>query len=96
VEYPVIFKKPFTTHLFNLLTYLESEWGKKAVDEFYAKVVLIISRIRVHPFLGAPSKKIKGVRGILVTKYNRIFYWVHNNTIIILMLADTRRRNNPY
>ncbi len=90
--YKIIFKKRFAKNLFNVLTYLEREWGKKIADEFQDKIDNAIQLIQFHPHIGAPSNKIN-VRGLLITKHNRLFYKISANTIIILSLADTRKKD---
>ena len=89
--YKIIFKKRFVRDLLDVLTYLEKEWGKKVADEFQDKVTNTLRLLSEHPYVGAPSSKID-IRGLLISKHNRLFYRIKNNTIVIIALADTRRR----
>lgn len=89
----IIFKKRFTNRLSDVLAFLEKEWGKKVADEFIDKIHDAINALKKHPQLGAPSLKIKGARGFSITKHNRLFYRIEMNKIIILSLADTRKKN---
>jgi len=93
VGYEVIFKKRFANNLLNVVTYLEKEWGKKVTDEFMDKINGAVNSLKLHPYIGAPSKKIKDARGLLITPHNRLFYRVTKNKIIFISLADTRKKN---
>ena len=93
MEYKIAFKKRYSKDIFNLLTYLEHEWGKNVADEFQNKINRALGLLKEHPYIGSPSRKIRGARGLLITKHNRLFYKIGNNTITILLLADTRRKN---
>ena len=90
--YKVILKKRFAKNLLHVLVYLEKEWGKKVADEFQDKIYDTLHLLSLHPYIGAPSNKIN-IRGLLITKHNRLFYRVKNNSIIIISLADTRRKS---
>jgi plasmid stabilization system protein ParE len=93
VGYKIIIKKRFANNLLNVLTYLEQEFGKKVADEFHDKITRALDLLKSYPYIGAPSIKLKGARGILITPYNRLFYRIENNKIIIISLVDTRRKN---
>ncbi len=90
--YKIVFKKRYANNLLTVLTYLEKEWGKKAADEFQDKINSALTLLSVHPHLGAYSDKTN-LRGLLITKHNRLFYRFRNNTIIVVYLADTRRKS---
>jgi len=93
VEYKIITKKKFAKNLLNVLVYLEKEWSKTVADEFYDRINNIIILLKSNPYIGAPSKKLSGARGLSITKHNRLFYKIENNKIIIVSLADTRKKN---
>lgn len=92
MEYKIVVKKRFAANLLALLLYLEKEWGKKVADEFQQRIAKSFAVLLRHPFVGSPSKKFPGARGLLITKHNRLFYRIESNRIIILSLADTRRK----
>ena len=92
MEYQIVVKKRFAGNLLKLLLYLEKEWGKKVADEFTQKILDTIKLLKLHPYVGAPSKKIPGARGILISSHNRLFYRIVRNKIIVITLADTRRK----
>jgi len=69
---------------------LEQEWGDKVARSFLLKVDRRIEMLKQYPYLGVASEKLPGVRGLLITKHNILFYKVEKNKIIILNLYDTR------
>jgi plasmid stabilization system protein ParE len=92
MAYKIVVKKAFVNRLTEVLNYLEKEWGKKVADDFVFKVDTRIRSLEHHPFIGALSKH-KNIRGIYITKHNRMYYKVNGNKVTILNLYDTRRRN---
>ena len=84
MAYEIIVKKRFTNKVQKVLAYLEKEWSKKVAAEFLLKIDRRIDLLSRQPFAGAPSIKIKDVRGLLITRYNKMY--------------DTRMnpKKNPY
>lgn len=93
MAYEVIYKDAFLEKVQHISSYLEKEWGLLAAQNFIHKIDKRIESLKKHPFIGAPSKKLKGCRGLHITKHNRLFYKIDGKTIIILNIYDTRRRN---
>jgi len=60
--------------------------------EFLAILDSKLNALQKHPHIGGLTN-IKDVRGIHVTKHNRMFYRVKGSTITVLNLFDTRRKN---
>lgn len=98
MAYKIIYKKRFSNKLIRLLQYLEDQWGQKTAFEFLNHVDERIETLRAQPFIGKPSEKKPNVRTILITKYNRLYYKLNDDTIIILNMFDTRKnpKRNPY
>jgi mRNA-degrading endonuclease YafQ of YafQ-DinJ toxin-antitoxin module len=92
MAYKIIVNKRFIATLSKVLAYLEKEWSKKIADDFLLKVDVRIDSLQHHPFIGGQTK-FKGIRGIHVTKHNRMYYKVKGNKVTILNLYDTRRKN---
>lgn len=92
MAYQIVLNKKFLNSLTELLEYLETEWGVKAADDFLNNVDARINTLQNHPFIGA-STKYKNVRGLYITKHNRMYYRVTKNKVTILNLYDTRRKN---
>lgn len=76
MAYEIIIKKRFTNKVVKTLAYLEKEWSLKVASAFLLKIDRRIDQLRKQPFIGAPSQKVKDVRGILITRHNRMFYKV--------------------
>ena len=98
MAYKIIVKKRFTNKVQKILAYLEKEWSKKVAGEFLLKIDRRLDLISKQPFAGAVSLKIKEVRGLLITRHNKLYYKVKGNTVIILNMYDTRMnpKKNPY
>lgn len=93
MAYTLLVKKRFTRKIISLLQYLEKEWSKKIALEFEEKLYKRMEQLISHPYMGTPSSSIKGVRSLLITKHNRLYYRIKGNKIEIMNLYDTRR--NP-
>ena len=92
MAYEIVLSKRFQNKLVSLLEYLEKEWGKKVADDFLTKVDLRISSLQRHPFIGTLTT-ITHVRSIHISRHNRMYYKVVDNTVTILNLYDTRTKN---
>lgn len=92
MAYEIVFKKAFLNKLNKLCLYLENEWGNKVAVSFINKLNQRLTTLSQQPYIGSPSEVIKNVRGILVTKHNRVFYKVSRDRIIILNMYDTRMK----
>ena len=90
MAYKIILKKRFTKKIINLLAYLELNWGNDIARNYILKLDLRLHTLTLQPYIGSVSKKIKDVRGILITKHNRIYYRIQKDTIEIINLYDTR------
>jgi plasmid stabilization system protein ParE len=93
MAFEVIFKKRFINNLVKVQLYLEKEWGEKIATQFLKKIDNRINMLKAYPNSGIRSEKIPGVRGLLITKHNIMFYRIDGNKIVILNLYDTR--SNP-
>jgi plasmid stabilization system protein ParE len=98
MAYKIIVKKRFTNKVQKVLAYLEKEWSYKVASDFLVKIDRRIDLLTKQPYAGAPSVKIKDVRGLLVTRHNKLYYKITGNTVIILNMYDTRinPKKNPY
>ncbi len=98
MAYKIIYKKRFSNKLIKLLNYLEKEWSQEVAANFLGKLETRIDTLKKHPFVGKSSLKKPGIRAILITKHNRVYYKISNNKIIIINLYDTRANpmRNPY
>ena len=65
--------------------------GQKVANEFQEKTFVRIYMLQLNPFSGAPTNIIS-VRSTLITRYNRLYYRVKRNKVVILNLYDTKRK----
>jgi plasmid stabilization system protein ParE len=66
--------------------------------EFLQKIDRRIELLTSQPYMGAQSTKVKDIRGLLVTRHNRLYYKIKDDKVIILNMYDTRLnpKKNPY
>ena len=98
MAYQIIVKKRFTNKVKKVLTYLEKEWSHKVAVEFLLKIDRRFELLAQQPYIGAPSTKVKDIRGLLITRHNRLYYKINGNKVTILNMYDTRMdpKRNPY
>lgn len=98
MAYQIIVKKRFTNKVQKVLTYLEKEWDHRTANEFLLKIDRRFDLLSKQPYAGAPSLKVKEVRGLLIARHNRMYYKIHGDKVIILNMYDTRRnpKKNPF
>lgn len=98
MAYQIIVKKRFTNKVQKVLAYLEKEWSHKVAADFLMKIDRRFALLNKQPTVGRPSSKIKKIRGLLITRHNKLYYTVEENKVIILNMYDTRinPKKNPY
>lgn len=98
MAYKVVYKKRFNNKLIKLLIYLEEKWNHQVAEEFLITLDKRINTLKHQPFVGKHSVTKPGIRAILITKHNRLYYKFNNTTIIIINMYDTRTnpKKNPY
>ena len=98
MAYQIIVKKRFTNRVQKVLAYLEEVWSHKIAVEFLLKIDRRIALLARQPHIGALSSKVKDIRGLLITRHNRLYYKIKADKVIILNMYDTRinLKKNPY
>ena len=71
--------------------YLESEFGLNIRNAFTKKFFVILENLQTFPELGTLEVRDKKIRGILITKHNKLFYRYNSTQLIILAFFDTRQ-----
>ncbi len=81
---------------FNVLDYLEKNWTKKEILQFYQKTQLVLNAINRNPGIFPVSSKHKEIRKAFVDKNNSFFYQVdsYNQKIYLLTFFDNRQNPN--
>ena len=93
MAYEVIISGDVLKMLDSIVFYLENNWSKKIAKKFlinfYAKVDALVSNPAINP--KSSKSKSTSIRKMLITKHNMLYYEVHDNTIELLQLFDTRQ-----
>lgn len=90
MAYQIIVKKRFTNKVKNTLSYLEKEWSHEVASDFLKKIDRRINQLTKQPYIGTPSEKFSEIRGLLITRHNRLYYKIKGSKVIILNMYDTR------
>ncbi len=74
-----------------IVEYIRDEWSLESAEKFVDKLDSWLELLIQSPYFGTTSKKKRGVRQILVTRHNRLFYRIIGSRIILLDFFDTRQ-----
>ena len=98
MEYRIRQSKLFEKKVTDLLAYLEQSWNKKVAQDFKQILDRKMLQLIKEPDSGRNSQKIAGVQWILITKHNKLFYRIKDDTIYMITLFDTRQnpKKNKY
>ncbi|MEO6719586.1 MAG: type II toxin-antitoxin system RelE/ParE family toxin [Ferruginibacter sp.] len=98
MAYKIIYKKRFLNKLIKLLEYLKADWNEDVANTFINKLQKRLQTLSKQPYIGVPSSVIKPVRSILITKHNRLFYRIKDDTVEVINMYDTRSspKKNPF
>ena len=81
-----------------ILDYLQLNWSEKVSGNFEIILNKKLDLLRFQPNRGALSPKYVDVRSILITRQNKLYYHIGENSISILTIIDTRQDpdKNPF
>ena len=75
--------------------YIRNEFGKRSKQKFLDEVLHVASLLENNPFLGKVEPLLDEApveyRSIVVNHINKLVYYIHESTIEIVVLWDTRR-----
>ena len=75
--------------------YIRKEVGKRSKQKFLDEVLHAASLLENNPYLGQVEplldEALVEYRSIIVNHINKLVYYIHDNTIEIVVLWDTRR-----
>lgn len=74
-----------------VIEYLRDEWSVTVAMNFIEKTERRLESLTVHPLLGIASEKDKNIRSVVLTKHNKLYYQITENTIEVLNIFDTRQ-----
>lgn len=93
MDYQIEWTENAIQDLKKIIEYLRNKWSIESAEKFVDILDSWLELLMVSPQIGTESRKVKGVRQILVTKHNRLFYRIIANRIVLLDFFDTRQ--NP-
>lgn len=75
--------------------YIRKEFGKKSKQKFLDEVLHVAVLLESNPYLGLIEPLLDEApveyRSIVVNHINKLVYFIHDNTLEIVVLWDTRR-----
>ena len=75
--------------------YIRKEFGKRSKQKFLDEVLHVASLLENNPYLGQIEPLLDEAsveyRSIVVNHINKLVYYIHEDTIEIVVLWDTRR-----
>lgn len=89
--YKISWTENALSELRNTLEYLKDNWSEKEIRNFVRKLDKRLNLIAIYPKLFSKSEIKKNIRRSVLTKHNVIYYRIHEKTIIILSLFDSRQ-----
>lgn len=91
----VIWSLQAKENLQNTSNYIRKEFGKKSKQKFLDEVLHVAVLLESNPYLGLIEPLLDEApveyRSIVVNHINKLVYYIHENTIEIVVLWDTRR-----
>lgn len=88
----VIVQKRARDQFLALCDYLATEFGKRSADDFAFEVENGIATLKIFPDSGHPEpiESKYQYRSMIVGKYNKMYYFLQSNTLVIAAIADMR------
>ena len=72
-----------------VVLYLEKRWSKKVAENFLFIFYDRVDAIANNPNIGRKTNKYQGIRKILITKHNMLYYEIRGNRIELLTIFFT-------
>ena len=88
----IVVTKSVNKRIEKIIEYLKVEWGEKAVENFIREYHSLKAVIEIFPHIGEETPSKPGLRVILITKHNALFYKVDKEIIYFLYIKDTRKK----
>jgi hypothetical protein len=91
----IIWSSKARISFFQVLEYLDQNWTKKEIIQFFSRVELVIHTLQKNPLIFPVSIKNKEIRKAFVDKNNSLFYQVDHHKKQIYLLTFFDNRQNP-
>jgi plasmid stabilization system protein ParE len=89
----VIISEKANRHLISVLKYLKKRWDNKTAEKFLTQFDETIQIVLNTPTIGEASEYQPGLRRILITKHNAMFYLFINDVLHVVAILDTRTKS---
>lgn len=89
--YKIYWTSHALSELKQTIQYLEDNWTEKELQKLASELDYIIELISKNPKLFPLSKKKKGVRKVVVKKYNNLYYQFKADKVKILSFFSNRQ-----
>jgi plasmid stabilization system protein ParE len=73
--------KTATKNFDKVIDYLENNWPEKVVSDFVSRTFNLLDLLAELPEIGEVQDKSREIRGILITKHNKLFYRVDKKSV---------------
>jgi plasmid stabilization system protein ParE len=82
----------------SIVIFLENEWGARVTEQFVKRTFDLLELISKHPQIGTLENQDKLIRGLLITKHNKLFYRIDDKKqeAILLNIYDSRSSTKKY
>ena len=74
-----------------VVDYLLTAWSLKLASDFITTLEERVETLSSFPNIGIASSKNPGIRSIVITKHNKLYYRNQSDKIEILNIFDTRQ-----
>jgi plasmid stabilization system protein ParE len=88
----IIFQRRAKLQFQSICDYLVEEFGERVADNFEYEVELCVTSLQKYPESGHPEpiESKYFYRSKIVGKYNKMYYYVRCDTLVIAAFADMR------
>ena len=88
----VIIQRRALSQFQNICDYLTEEFGEQVADDFEYEIENCIATLKIFPESGHPEdiESKYQWRSKIVGKYNKMYYFIDRNTMVIAAFADMR------
>lgn len=90
----IIWSKSAAEDFNRLVNYLQEDWGDTVTTRFTTKFFSLLNMLSQWPAVGRIQVKKEKIRGLMVSRYNKLFYRIEKDKIILLKIFDMRRNPN--
>ena len=91
MAFEVEWTDPVLKDLKSIVCYIETDWSHVMGDKFVDEVLARLKVLTKQPFMGMVSTKNTSIRSIKISKYNRLYYRIEGERLVLLNIFDLRQ-----